>query len=213
MLEGWLLSFMFLGVFAGILAGARIISALLFVPLLTAFVAIGLSSFDALLLYAIPERLFGILNNQILYAVPLFVLMGKLLEHSGLAEKMLLSIASLAKNKSRGLALAVLGTSVIIASATGIIGATITMLTAIALPALMRSGVSEKLSAGLICAAGSLGQIIPPSIVLILLSDQISNAWILSQREAGNFSPEPISVAHLFAAALFPAPEHGLTTN
>lgn len=204
MFETWLLIFMFVGAFSSILAGVRIISVLLFMPLLTAAIGVGLNAFDVVLLYAIPERLFGILNNQILYAVPLFVLLGKLLEHSGLAEQMLLSLAGLSKNKGRGLALAVLGTCVIIASATGIIGATITMLTAIALPALVRSGVSEKLSAGLICAAGSLGQIIPPSIVLILLSDQISNAWILSQREAGNFSPEPISVAHLFSAALLP---------
>ena len=203
-LETILLILMFSGVISGILSGARIIIVLLLIPILTAVLGVGLSVFDGALFYAIPERIFGVMRNQVLYAIPLFVLMGKLLEHSGLAEKMLLSLASLSKNKNRSLTLAVLGASVVIASATGVIGATITMLAGIALPALLRAGVSEKISAGLICASGSLGQLIPPSIVLILLSDQISNAWILSQRELGNFSPEPISIAHLFSAALIP---------
>jgi len=174
------------------------------VPMFVGLSGMAMGVFDGALFYAIPERIFGIMRNQVLYAIPLFVLMGKLLEHSRLAEQMLFSIAELSKNKARSLGLAVLATSVIIAAASGIVGATITMLAGIALPALLRAGVSEKTSAGLICAAGSLGQLIPPSIVLILLSDQISNAWILSQRDLGNFSPEPISVAHLFSAALFP---------
>lgn len=203
-IQGILLILLFSGVIGGILVGVRILVVLMLVPMSTALVGIGLGVFDGALFYAIPERIFGIMRNQVLYAIPLFVLMGKLLEHSGLAEKMLFSIAGLSKNKGRSMALAVLATSVIIAAASGIIGATITMLAGIALPALLRAGVSEKISAGLICAAGSLGQLIPPSIVLILLSDQISNAWILSQRDLGNFSPEPISVAHLFSAALLP---------
>ncbi len=203
-IENLLLILMFSGVVTGIVCGARILIVLMLVPMFIAFVGMIAGAFDGALFFAIPERIFGVMTNQVLYAIPLFVLMGKLLEHSGLAEKMLLSLASLSQNKGRSLALAVLGTSVIIAAATGIIGATITMLAAIALPALLRAGVSERLSSGLICAAGSLGQLIPPSIVLILLSDQISNAWILSQRELGNFSPEPISVPHLFSAAILP---------
>ena len=202
--EAFLLIFMFAGIIAAIISGVRIIVTLMFVPLFFAMMGVLLGVFDSALFYAIPERIFGIMRNQVLYAIPLFVLMGKLLEHSGLAEKMLLSLASLSKNQGRSLTFAVLGTSVITAAATGIIGTTITMLAGIALPALLRAGVSEKLSAGLICAAGSLGQLIPPSIVLILLTDQISNAWIISQRELGNFSPEPISIAHLFSAALLP---------
>ena len=203
-IQAFLLILMFAGVIGGILLGVRILVVLMLVPMSAGLVGMGLGVFDGALFYAIPERIFGIMRNQVLYAIPLFVFMGKLLEHSGLAEKMLLSMAGLSKNKGRSMALAVLATSVIIAAASGIIGATITMLAGIALPALLRAGVNEKISAGLICAAGSLGQLIPPSIVLILLSDQISNAWILSQRDFGNFSPEPISVAHLFAAALLP---------
>lgn len=202
--QATLLVLMFAGVIGGILFGVRILIVLMLVPMSVGLAGIGLGVFDGALFYAIPERIFGIMSNQVLYAIPLFVFMGKLLEHSGLAEKMLLSIASFSKNKGRSMALAVLATSVIIAAASGIVGATITMLAGIALPALLRTGVSEKISAGLICAAGSLGQLIPPSIVLILLSDQISNAWILSQRDLGNFSPEPISVAHLFSAAIIP---------
>ncbi len=203
-IQAILLVLMFTGVIGGILLGVRILIVLMLVPMAAGLIGMGLGIFDSALFYAIPERIFGIMRNQVLYAIPLFVFVGKLLEHSGLAEKMLLSIAGLSKDKGRSMALAVLATSVIIAAASGIIGATITMLAGIALPALLRAGVSEKISAGLICAAGSLGQLIPPSIVLILLSDQISNAWILSQRELGNFSPEPISVAHLFSAALLP---------
>ena len=203
-IEAVLLILMFAGVIGGILIGVRILVVLMLVPLSFGLLGMALGVFDGALFYAIPERIFGIMRNQVLYAIPLFVLLGKLLENSGLAEKMLFSIAGLSKNKGRSMALAVLATSVIIAAASGIIGATITMLAGIALPALLRAGVSEKISAGLVCAAGSLGQLIPPSIVLILLSDQISNAWILSQRNLGNFSPEPISVAHLFSAALLP---------
>lgn len=203
-LEILLLVLMFTGVVAGILSGARIITTLLLVPLLVALIGLYLGVFDSVLFQAIPERLFGVMANPVLFTVPLFVLMGKLLEHSRLAEKMLFGLASLAINQSRGLSFAVLFTSVVIASASGIVGATITMLAAFALPAMVKAGVCEKLSAGLICAAGSLGQLIPPSIVLILLSDQISNAWILSQRAVGNFSFEPVTIAHLFAAALLP---------
>lgn len=203
-LQTVLLILMFTGVIGGILSGIRILVVLMLVPMFVGLSGIAMGVFDGALFYAIPERIFGIMRNQVLYAIPLFVLMGKLLEHSRLAEQMLFSIAELSKNKARSMGLAVLATSVIIAAASGIVGATITMLAGIALPALLRAGVSEKTSAGLICAAGSLGQLIPPSIVLILLSDQISNAWILSQRNLGNFSPEPISVAHLFSAALVP---------
>jgi len=147
--QATLLVLMFAGVIGGILFGVRILIVLMLVPMSVGLAGIGLGVFDGALFYAIPERIFGIMSNQVLYAIPLFVFMGKLLEHSGLAEKMLLSIASFSKNKGRSMALAVLATSVIIAAASGIIGATITMLAGIALPALLRTGVSEKISARL----------------------------------------------------------------
>lgn len=200
----FLLVILLTGVFGGILAGIPVMLVLLGVPLLVAGIGTISNVFDPALLGAFPQRIFGIMSNQILYSVPLFILMGKLLEHSGMAERMLKSASGLFKNRDLSLGFAVLIVSVLVAASTGIIGATITMLGAMALPAMLRSGLPESLSAGLVCAAGSLGQIIPPSIVLILLSDQVSNAWVTSQLEIGNFAPDPVSVGHLFAGAILP---------
>ena len=199
-----LLVLMLTGVFGGILAGIPVMPVLFGVPLLAAGIGIAAGVFDPALLGAFPQRIYGIMGNQILYSVPLFILMGKLLEHTGMAQRMLKSASGLFKNRDLSLGFAVLLVSVLVAASTGIIGATITMLGAMALPAMLRSGLPESLSAGLVCAAGSLGQIIPPSIVLILLSDQVSNAWVASQLEIGNFAPDPISVGHLFAGAILP---------
>ncbi len=202
--EQFFLLLMFIGIFGGIIAGIPVMMVLLGAPLLTAVLGILLGAFDPALLGAFPNRIYGIMGNSLLYSVPLFILMGKLLEHSGLAERMLVAVSTNAKNQKRSLALSVLALSVLIAASTGIIGATITMLAAIALPVMLRADIPERLSAGLIVAAGSLGQILPPSILLILLTDQISNAWIVSQREIGNFAPDPISINHLFAGAILP---------
>ena len=199
-----LLVLMLTGVFGGILAGIPVVLVLFGVPLLAAGIGIAAGVFDPALLGAFPQRIYGIMGNQILYSVPLFILMGKLLEHTGMAQRMLKSASGLFKNRDLSLGFAVLLVSVLVAASTGIIGATITMLGAMALPAMLRSGLPESLSAGLVCAAGSLSQIIPPSIVLILLSDQVSNAWVSSQLEIGNFAPDPISVGHLFAGAILP---------
>jgi len=191
-------------VFRVITLGIPVMFALLGVPLFIAFIGIISGVFDAGLLGAIPSRIYGIMGNQLLYAVPLFVLMGKLLEHSGLAEELLVSMSQSFKRQKMSLAYCVLIVSVILAASSGIVGATITMLAAIAVPAMLKNGYGEKFSAGLVCAAGSLGQILPPSIVLLLLSDQISNAHIVSQLQKGNFSPDPVSVGHLFAASIIP---------
>ncbi|MFC6656112.1 TRAP transporter large permease subunit [Roseibium salinum] len=111
--------------------------------------------------------------------------------------------AALGGNQS-ALALSVILVSALIAASTGIIGATIVMLGTITLPALLSAGVNKHMSSGLICASGTLGQIIPPSIILILLGDQVSNAYFEAQQEAGNFAPDPVTVGDLFAGALFP---------
>jgi len=204
-MQSILLLSLFTLVFLGIAWGIPVLFVLMGAPVIVALVGSLFGIFDATLFAALPIRIFGIFENQILYSVPLFILMGKLLEHSGLATRALITLASLARQPStRSLSLSVLAVSVIIACSSGIVGATVTMLATIALPVLLRSGMDERLSAGLIIAAGSLGQIIPPSIVLILLSDQISNAHMVAERAAGNFATEPISVAHLFAGALVP---------
>jgi len=199
-----LLVIMLVVLFRLIIMGVPVMICLLGVPLVIAFIGIILGVFDPSLLGAIPTRIQGILTNQLLYAVPIFVFLGKLLQHSGLGEGLLVSLSRAFNNQTSSLGFCVLGVSVILAISSGIVGATITMLAALAVPVMLKNGYSEKFSAGLICAAGSLGQILPPSIVLILLSDQISNAHISAQLALGNFSPDPVSVGHLFAASIIP---------
>ena len=187
-----------------IMSGAPVMLAIAGAPVLVAFVASLFGHFDLSFLAAYPQRVFGIMNNPLLVAIPLFVLMGILLEQSRQAEKLLLNITRLMGQTQSGLALAVLFVSTLIAASTGIIGATIIMLGMISLPTMIKSGISPRLSSGLICASGTLGQIIPPSIVLILLGEQISNAYLTAQQSVGNFAPEPVSVGDLFAGALVP---------
>ncbi|MEP3245206.1 MAG: TRAP transporter large permease subunit [Sneathiella sp.] len=199
----WLL-ILFATLLGGILSGIPVILVLAGGPLLVALSASALGHFDLTYLAAFPQRALGVMNNSLLIAIPIFVAMGVILEQSRQAEKMLLHMAKLLGQTKSTLALSVLFVSALIAASTGIIGATIVMLGVISLPAMLRSGVPVGTSSGLICAAGTLGQIIPPSIVLILLGDQISNAYIEAQQIAGNFAPDPVSVGHLFAGALIP---------
>ncbi len=187
-----------------IMSGMPVMLAISGVPVLIAFIAAAFGHFDLTFFGAFPQRVFGIMNNSLLIAVPLFVMMGILLERSKLAERMLLIMAGFFGGSRSGLAYSVLIVSALIAASTGIIGATIVMLGMISLPALLKAGVSVRLSSGLICASGTLGQIIPPSIVLILLGDQISNAYQEAQQNIGNFAPDPVSVGDLFAGALLP---------
>lgn len=193
-----------LAVFAGILSGVPVMMAIAGAPTLVALVAAGAGQFDMGYFQAVPQRVFGVMSNPLLLAVPLFVLMGLLLERSQQAEKMLKSLTAALGGNQSALALAVVLVSALIAASTGIIGATIVMLGTITLPALMNAGINKHMSSGLICASGTLGQIIPPSIVLILLGDQISNAYFEAQQEAGNFAPDPVTVGDLFAGALIP---------
>jgi tripartite ATP-independent transporter DctM subunit len=187
-----------------IMSGMPVMLAISGIPILIGFIASLFGHFDVSFFSAIPQRIFGVMNNSLLIAVPLFVMMGVLLERSKIAERMLLIMASFFGGSRSGLAYSVLIVSTLIAASTGIIGATIVMLGMISLPALLKSGVSVRLSSGLICASGTLGQIIPPSIVLILLGDQISNAYIEAQQNLGNFAPDPVSVGDLFAGAVIP---------
>ena len=192
------------GLLAGILSGVPVMLALLGVPLLTALAGALFGVFDLAFLQAFPQRVFGLSGNTLLIAVPLFVAMGVLLERSRSAERMLETMAALLGGSRTSLTLSVLLVSTLIAASTGIIGATIVMLGLISLPAMRRAGLPQSLSSGLVCASGTLGQIIPPSIVLILLGDQIANGHLEAQHASGNFAPEPVSVADLFAGALLP---------
>ena len=174
------------------------------VPTLVAVFASFVGHFDLVYFQAVPQRVFGVMENSLLIAVPLFVLVGVLLDRSKQAERMLTNINRLFGGTKKGLALSVLVVSALIAASTGIIGATIVMLGTISLPTLLGAGIDKRTSSGLICACGTLGQIIPPSIILILLGDQISNAYITAQQNAGNFAPDPVTVSDLFAGAMLP---------
>ncbi|MFT6450095.1 MAG: tripartite ATP-independent transporter DctM subunit [Oleispira sp.] len=161
-------------------------------------------SFDGAFLSALPNRIFGILSNQILIAVPLFVFMGIMLEKSRIAERLLHHMALLFGPLRGGLGISVILVGMLMAASTGIIGATVVTMGLISLPAMLKNGYSPSLAAGNICATGTLGQIIPPSTALILLGDVLSNAYQQAQLSMGIFSPDTVSVADLFVGALIP---------
>ena len=196
---------MIAALFLGILSGVPVILAIAGAPMLVAFVAAQMGWFDLQMLNLFPARVWGVMTNTLLMAVPLFVMMGVFLERSGLAERMLRVLARMMGDSPRGMALSVLAFSTIIAASTGIIGATIVMLVLISLKPMLDAGIDKRQASGLITASGTLGQIVPPSIVLVLLGDQIGNSYLEAQQRAGNFSPQAVSVADLFAGALIPS--------
>lgn len=188
-----------------LLLGYPVALSLAGTSLLFAGVGILFGGFDASYLSAMPSRLYGILTNTTLIAVPLFVFMGVLLEKSKIAEQLLLSMAQLLSGRvPAGMAVSVILVGMLLAASTGIVGATVVTMGLLSLPSLMKKGYSPELSSGLICATGTLGQIIPPSIALVLLGDVLSNAYQQAQLNMGIFSPESVSVGDLFVGALIP---------
>jgi len=178
---------MFLVVLLMIFTGYPVAFALGGTALIVAGTASLFGYFDLVLLYAMPERMFGTMSNQVLLAVPFFIFMGTVLEKSKLAEQLLETIAVLFGGFRGGLAIGVIFVGALMAAATGVVGASVTAMGLISLPVMLRNGYDEKLSLGVISASGTLGQIIPPSIVLIVLGDQMG-----------------VSVGDLFRAALIP---------
>ena len=164
---------MFLVVLLMIFTGYPVAFALGGTALIVAGTASLFGYFDLVLLYAMPERTFGTMSNQVLLAVPFFIFMGTVLEKSKLAEQLLETIAVLFGGFRGGLAIGVIFVGALMAAATGVVGASVTAMGLISLPVMLRSGYDEKLSLGVISASGTLGQIIPPSIVLIVLGDQM----------------------------------------
>ncbi len=198
------LCLMLVGLFAGILSGIPAMLAIAGVPFVVAVIASLFGAFDLSFLDFFPSRVWGVMSNTLLMSVPLFILMGVVLERSQLAERMLEALREMLGASPRGLALSVLLFSALIAASTGIVGATVVMLGLVSLPAMLQAGVSPRVSSGIICASGTLGQIIPPSILLVLLGDQIGNTYLEAQQKAGNFAPDAVSVGDLFAGALLP---------
>lgn len=193
-----------LGLFAGLASGFPVAFVLGGVALLVAGLGMALGNFDASFLEAFPNRVFGVMTNETLVAVPLFVFMGVMLERSRIAESLLEAVASLFGRKRGGLVVAVLLVGALLAASTGIVGATVVAMGLISLPTMLRNGYCPRLASGAICASGTLGQVIPPSIVLVLLGDQLGNAYQQSQLKQGIFAPESVSVGDLFAGALLP---------
>jgi len=156
------------------------------------------------MMHAIPSRVFGIMSNATLLAVPLFVFMGVTLEKTKIAENMLESMGLLFGRLSGGLGISVAFVGMLLAASTGIVGATVVTMGLLSLPAMLKRGYDVPLATGTICASGTLGQIIPPSIVLILLGDVLSSAYQKAQTKLGVASPDSVSVGDLFMGALVP---------
>ncbi len=196
---------MFLTTFGCLLAGFPVAFTLSGVAALFGLFSYAFGVFDITFMQAMPQRIFGnAMWNEVLIAVPLFVFMGVMLERSKVAEELLEAMGRLFGGLRGGLGLSVIAVGALLAASTGIVGATVVTMGLLSLPTMLRRGYDPKLATGAICASGTLGQIIPPSIVLVILGEQISNAYVDAQRAIGNWSPEPVSVGDLFAGALLP---------
>ncbi|MDJ0655110.1 MAG: TRAP transporter large permease subunit [Xanthomonadales bacterium] len=200
----WLALALFAAVCAALMLGFPVAFTLAGVSLLFAAVGALAGVFDPAFLEAVPNRIYGIMTNETLIAVPLFVFMGVTLERSRLAENLLESMAVVFSRLSGGLGVSVLLVGMLMAASTGIVGATVVTMGLMSLPTMLRNQYDPRIACGTICAAGTLGQIIPPSIVLVLLGDVISNAYQQAQRDLGIFSPDTVSVGDLFAGAIVP---------
>ena len=172
--------------------------------LLFAFIGNLTGYFDASFLQALPNRLYGIMTNETLIAVPLFVFMGVMLEKSRVAEGLLDTMAELFGSLRGGLGISVVLVGMLLAASTGIVGATVVTMGLLSLPTMLRRNYDPAVATGVICASGTLGQIIPPSIVLVLLGDVLSSAYQQAQLNMGVWSPKTVSVADLFIGALVP---------
>jgi len=191
-------------VFIALMIGFPVALTLSGVSLLFALVAVQFGWFDMAFLQSIPNRIYSIMSNPTLTAVPLFVFMGIMLEQSKLAEQLLGTMDEVMRGFKGGLGLSVILVGALLAASTGIVGATVVTMGLLALPTMLKQGYCPKLATGTICASGTLGQIIPPSIILILLGDVLSSSYQQAQLNQGIFSPETLSVGDLFIGALFP---------
>ncbi|MEJ2515787.1 MAG: TRAP transporter large permease subunit, partial [Gammaproteobacteria bacterium] len=193
-----------LAVIIALLAGFPVAFTLGGVSLLVAGLGVAAGLFDPAYLAAMPSRLFGVMLNDTLVAVPLFVFMGVMLERSRLAEELLETLSEVMGSVRGGLAMAVTVVGMLLAASTGIVGATVVTMGLLSLPAMIRRGYDPAVASGTICASGTLGQIIPPSIILVLLGDVMASAYQQAQLQEGIFRPETVSVGDLFAGALLP---------
>jgi tripartite ATP-independent transporter DctM subunit len=195
---------MFAATFAALLAGYPVALTLAGVALLFALGGMAIGAFNPSDLGFAAPRLFGIVTNQTLIAVPLFVFMGVMLEKTKIAEALLSNLSNLLGQLRGGLAITVVIVGMLLAASTGIVGATVVTMGLMSLPIMLREGYSASFATGTISATGTLGQIIPPSIALVLLGDVLSNAYQQAQLNMGIFAPKSVSVGDLFAGAIIP---------
>ncbi len=195
---------MFFGIIACLLIGFPVAFSLAGVSLIFGWTGWMLGVFDPSNLGALASRYIGFMTNEVLVAVPLFIFMGVVLERSQIAEQLLTTMGRVLGNIRGGLAFSVIGVGALLAASTGVVGATVVTMGLISLPAMLRAGYDPKLACGVICASGTLGQIIPPSTVLIFMGDMLAGINAQVQMAKGNFAPTPVSVGDLFAGAMIP---------
>jgi tripartite ATP-independent transporter DctM subunit len=200
----WMAFYLFAAVFVLLLFGYPVAFTLAGTALIFTLIGEATGTFDPAFLEALPNRLYGIITNPILIAVPLFVFMGVMLERSRIAENLLDTMARLFGPLRGGMGISVTLVGMLLAASTGIVGATVVTMGLLSLPTMLKRGYDPAISTGVICASGTLGQIIPPSIVLVLLGDVLSSAYQQAQLDMGIFSPETISVGDLFVGAVIP---------
>lgn len=187
-----------------LLLGYPVAFTLAGVGVLFAGLGIGFEVFNWRLFSALSSRYFGVMTNETLVAVPLFVFMGVMLERSKIAEDLLVTLGQLFGRLRGGLAISVTLVGAVLAASTGIVGATVIAMGLLSLPTMLRAGYDHRLACGTICASGTLGQIIPPSIALVLLGDVLAGTYSESQLARGIVAVKPFSVIDLFAGAFIP---------
>ena len=195
---------LFAGLIAALMLGYPIAFTLPGVALAFALLGWSFGAFDLTYFNALPLRYWGINTNEVLIAVPLFIIMGVMLERSQLAEVLLTTMGELFGELRGGLGISTVVVATLLAASTGIVGATVVTMTIISLPAMLKAGYDKRLSTGLICASGTLCQIIPPSTILVFLAVILQSAHSQAQMAKGNFNPSTLSVGDLFAGAFFP---------
>ncbi|WP_368744358.1 TRAP transporter large permease subunit [Desertibaculum subflavum] len=195
---------LFVSVLASLLVGYPIAFSLAGSSILFGLVGNALGVFDWSFMSALPPRYLGIMRNEVLVAVPLFVFMGFILERSGIAEDLLITMGQLFGKLRGGLGISVVIVGAMLAASTGVVGATVVTMGLISLPAMLRAKYDPRLATGVICASATLSQIIPPSTILIVLGDLLAGVNQQAQAKLGNLAPDPVSVGDLFAGALFP---------
>ena len=200
----WVALALFVVVVLLLLSGFPVAFTLGGTALAFAFAGVVGGGFEAAILTGLPARLFGIMSNETLIAVPLFVFMGVTLERARIAEDLLETLGALFARLRGGLGIAVTLVGMLLAASTGIVGATVVTMGLLSLPTMLKRGYSAEVATGTICASGTLGQIIPPSIILVMLGDVLSSAYQQAQLQMGVFSPKTVSVGDLFAGALIP---------